>query len=211
MIESEIKVSLEGIDMDKLIGRITRFGFTHKEKKREIDIYYNGAGERDFRQTDEALRIRKVEMLGAEVQDSAADEDRSFITYKGPKMDAGTMTRLELQTGVDDGDTADAIVKALGFSPVFTVDKTRDEYWNRDLLKDPELSRNWNPVTKHAVTLCIDDVRGLGMFLEIEIMLRDAKGAGAAKANLHQLMDVLQLPQDKATTVSYLEQLMTAR
>lgn len=149
MIESEIKVSLEGIKMEELIGRITRFGFTKKEKKREIDIYYNGTGEHDFRKTDEALRIRKVEMLDGEKQESigteipgagdkdgkdtlgmAEDEDRSFITYKGPKMDAGTMTRQELQTGVENGDTADAIVKALGFSPVFTVDKTRDEYWN---------------------------------------------------------------------------------
>jgi len=243
MIESELKASLEGIDMDELRGRIQGLGFTFKAKKRETDVYFNGAaaagvqsgspavggngspvsrkngspagreggspavGEdkaavcgRDFRKTDEALRVRTVKY-----EDGGT---KSFITYKGPKQDMNSMTRTELQTDIGSGETAEAVFRALGYEPVFTVSKTREQYWNRDLLLDPLLDRNWNPVTKHVMTLCLDDVDGLGRFLEIEIMVADRKGVGAARANLHQMLDVLMIPQDNATTVSYLEQLM---
>ncbi|MCI2062242.1 MAG: class IV adenylate cyclase [Eubacteriaceae bacterium] len=243
MIESELKASLDGIDMDELRERIRRLGFTFKAKKRETDVYFNGAaaagvqsgntavggsgspvsgengspagredesptvgGEkaaacgRDFRKTDEALRVRTVTYEDGGTQ--------SFITYKGPKQDMSSMTRTELQTDIGSGETAEAVFRALGYEPVFTVSKTREQYWNRDLLQDPALDRNWNPVTKHAMTLCLDEVDGLGRFLEIEIMVAGQKGVGAARANLHQMLDVLMIPQENATTVSYLEQLM---
>lgn len=199
MIESEIKASLDGIDIGELTERMERLGFRSEGEKRQTDVYYNGR-ERDFRKTDEALRLRRTEY----------EDGRgiSAITYKGPKMDDGTMTREEIQTDVSDGAEADRLMLALGFEPVMTVEKTRRRYTNRDLLADPLLERTWNPVTKHAMAVCIDDVTGLGSFVEIEIMLKDERGLGAARANLHQMLDVLMIPQENATTKSYLEQLM---
>ncbi|MGI6204417.1 MAG: class IV adenylate cyclase [Anaerovoracaceae bacterium] len=199
MIESEIKASLEGIDREDLIARIGRLGFRAEESKHQTDVYYNGR-DRDFRKTDEALRLRRTEYAGG--------SEKSAITYKGPKMDSVTMTREEIQTDVRDGQEADRLIRALGFEPVMTVEKTRQRYTNYELLADPKLDRTWTPVTKHAMAVCIDDVSGLGPFIEIEILLKDDSGLGAARANLHQMLDVLMVPQENATTKSYLDQLM---
>ena len=49
----------------------------------QSDLYFNHPA-RDFAKTDEALRLRSV-------------GDEHFITYKGPKLDATTKTRQEIE------------------------------------------------------------------------------------------------------------------
>src|SRR6187401_1493860 len=56
----------------------------------QTDCYYAHPA-RDFAATDEALRIRSV---GGE----------SFVTYKGPKLDAATKTRREIELPLDQND-----------------------------------------------------------------------------------------------------------
>ena len=46
------------------------------------DHYFNGH-DRDFHQTDEAFRIRRM-------------GEKNFLTYKGPKRDTDTKTRIEI-------------------------------------------------------------------------------------------------------------------
>jgi inorganic triphosphatase YgiF len=56
----------------------------------EEDHYFN-APHRDFAQTDEALRIRRI-------------GPHSQLTYKGPKHAGPTKTRTELEVPLHDGD-----------------------------------------------------------------------------------------------------------
>jgi adenylate cyclase, class 2 len=74
---------------------------------------------RDFSQTDEALRIRTV-------------GDKSFVTFKGPKLDTTTKTRRELELPLDgsdaDGSQFAELLELLGFKPVAVVRKRRRKF-----------------------------------------------------------------------------------
>ena len=52
------------------------------EPAEQVDTYFSHPA-RDFAATDEALRIRSI-------------DQENFVTYKGPKLDATTKTRREI-------------------------------------------------------------------------------------------------------------------
>jgi adenylate cyclase class 2 len=110
MIEVEVKARL-----DLAIARETldRLGGEFVETEEHHDIYYN-APHRDFAQTDEALRLRRV-------------NGHSVMTYKGKKLDSLTKSREELQTPVEWDETR-LILERLGFTETAVVNKVRDVY-----------------------------------------------------------------------------------
>jgi adenylate cyclase, class 2 len=134
---------------------------------------------RDFAQTDEALRIRTAS--GA-----------SFVTYKGPKLDATTKTRreLELPLAADDADGSQfaELLAALGFTPVATVRKARREF---------RITHDGREV--HGA---LDTVDGVGTFVELELSADDAS-LQAARRVIAALAEELQFgPSERR---SYLE------
>lgn len=72
------------------------------------------------------------------------------LTYKGPKVSLQTKARVEYETELGDFAAAEAILLALGFVRTGSVCKERATY----PLPDGEI--------------CIDQVSGLGCFVEIE-------------------------------------------
>ena len=72
---------------------------------------------KDFRATDEALRIRAV-------------NEQVFVTYKGPKLDLATKTRRELELPLGHGAEAirqfSDLFASLGFRPVAEICKRRE-------------------------------------------------------------------------------------
>src|ERR1044072_3677671 len=124
----------------------------------QADHYFNHPA-RDFAQTDEALRIRQ-------------ERTQNFITYKGPRKDATTKTRQELEIqlpqGADVVSQLSALLTALGFRPVATVRKART----------PGMLQ-WNG---RQVLLAIDFVDQVGSFLELEILAVDSEIATAQTA-----------------------------
>ena len=74
--------------------------------------------------------------------------DEFFLTYKGPKVDVETKTREEIEIAVEKNIIK--ILKKLGFLEWRKVKKTREIHKLGDL------------------TVCLDDVPGLGKFIEIE-------------------------------------------
>lgn len=179
MLEAEIKASLAGVSAEVLLERAGSMGFRPAAQLRETDVYFNG-NDRDFRRTDEALRLRRVQTLpgGAE---------ESLLTYKGPKLDQVSSARTEYETAVADGETAGKLLEALGYRPVFTVEKLRREYHLAD------------------VTLCLDDVTGLGTYLELETLAPSEEAREAAVNRLLTLLDQLGISRDQLTRSSYLE------
>ncbi|MDZ7620691.1 MAG: class IV adenylate cyclase, partial [Patescibacteria group bacterium] len=87
--EVEQKFPTEGFDAvrTKLRRLHARFAETTDE---ETDLYFNHP-QRDFRETDEAFRIRRRGLANR-------------VTYKGPKIDATTKTRRELELPLPDGE-----------------------------------------------------------------------------------------------------------
>jgi adenylate cyclase class 2 len=111
-IEVEAKAYCE--DLLGFEERIKGLGAEYKSEVEQVDIYFNHPA-RDFGQTDEALRIRRV-------------GGKATFTYKGPKIDLLTKTREELKVELSDGDAMKEVLLKLGFSEVGTVRKVRRKY-----------------------------------------------------------------------------------
>ena len=62
MIEVELKAALDARQPVDLVSALSALGFFEQAAVQESDVYYNGCG-RDFRRTDEALRLRKSEAV----------------------------------------------------------------------------------------------------------------------------------------------------
>jgi len=177
MFEVEVKVRAEH---DAVELRLERLDADRAGEVIQADTYYD-APHREFGETDEALRIRRERRPGEEAD--------SRITYKGPLVDEVSKTREEVETGVADGDRLGAILEHLGFDPVATVEKSRERY----------------AVDGYTVTL--DDVTGLGEFVEVEREVA-AGDVETAREGAFDLVDRLGLDADEGIRTSYLGMLL---
>lgn len=182
MLEIEIKASLAGISVGKLLDRAGALGFEPAGQMRELDLYFNGR-DRDFQLTDEALRLRRISRIPHGPQET-------LLTYKGSKLDQISSTRMEYETVVADGEMVEKILEALGYAPVFKVDKFRREYRLGD------------------VVLCLDEVAKLGTYLELETLVPAEVQQEGAVARMLELLDQLGVPREHMTRDSYLDILL---
>ena len=98
---------------------------------------------------DEALRVRR------------SGNASWSLNYKGKNTGGKLHERPELETAVGDGETLLAILKGLDFTELITVRKSRTVF------------------TKGHITVCVDEVEGLGDFIEVEVMAEDGEATRA--------------------------------
>jgi adenylate cyclase class 2 len=110
MIEVEVKVRCS----QDILSKILALGAEFKGTECHQDIYFNSSA-KDFRKTDEALRIR-------------IKEEGARLTYKGPKLDSQTKSRRELTVEINDPTAMGTILAELGFLPSGEVKKRRTKY-----------------------------------------------------------------------------------
>lgn len=79
-------------DLRAVERELAQLGVRLGEVIEQVDCYFAHPA-RDFAETDEALRIRR----------SGSD---CFLTYKGPKIDATTKTRQEIEIPLPQGEGA---------------------------------------------------------------------------------------------------------
>jgi len=144
-IEVEAKYPLTG-SLAEWRDRLLGLGARPADSARQSDEYFAHPA-RDFVATGEAFRIRTV-------------GDWNALTYKGPLLDPLTKSRRELEiefaTGTAEASRMRELLIALGFLPGGGVKKTRTHL---ELIGDGQ-----------TLTLALDEVDGLGLFLEIEIV-----------------------------------------
>jgi adenylate cyclase class 2 len=179
MLEIEVKYSVH--DFASLEAKLRQWKAEQREERDDADEYFR-APHRDFAKTDEAFRLRRI-------------GNQNAITYKGPRIDAATKTRLEIEVPLADGTkTAEDfqnLVKALGFAPVAVVRKHRRIF----ALKRSECD----------IEICMDQVQDVGDFVELEIMAPQ-EALEQARSVLLQLAKELGL--EKSERRSYLEMLL---
>ena len=162
-------------------GRFAAMGVEFGPVVEQVDHYFNHPAH-DFAVSDEALRVRQV---GA----------TNYMTYKGPRIDSFTKTRSEIELPLPEGEHVAgdfaALFFALGFRSAGQVHKRRQN-----------ATLHWNG---HQVDVALDNVVGLGSYLELEI-LADDKTLEDAKKALQSLARNLDL--DTCERQSYLEMLM---
>ena len=174
----EVEQKFPVADFDGVAAAITEVGGVLDEPETQVDTYLNHPG-KDFAATDEALRIRQA-------------GGRSFVTYKGPKVDAETKTRREIELPLAEGaDVASqfvALFEALGFRAAGQVSKRR---------RCCHIAWEGFPVE-----VALDEVDEVGTFVELEIAAGedDVPRATAALASLAR-----RLRLNESERRSYLE------
>src|SRR5579864_8248223 len=140
----EIEQKYADADFADLERRLAALGMRPGAERVEEDHYHN-APDRDFKQTGEAFRLRRV---GA----------ANFLTYKGKRLDAAVKIRPELEVPLAEGDAAAAdflrLLGYLGYRPVAVVRKRR---------RVCHLTRKG-----YALEVCLDDLDEVGRFAELE-------------------------------------------
>jgi adenylate cyclase class 2 len=179
MLEIELKFRAD--DWSRVRTTLAGWGARPLDTHDEADHYFN-APDRDFAKTDEAFRLRRV-------------GNETHFTFKGPKRAAATKTRLEIEVPLAPGgqSAADAerMLIALGYRPVAVVEKRREMFaFDRDGFE---------------LVACLDDVRGVGRFVEIEVVADENKVDAAQAVVLAAAAD-LGLTQPE--TRSYLRMLL---
>jgi len=178
LMSYEVELKYAVTDVPQLPEKLAQFGLCFGEAVEEHDTFYQHPA-KDFAATDECLRIRH-----------RAGEYK--ITYKGPKVDRETKTRLEIELFLADNvNTArqwDQLLQALGFHPVAELKKTR---------------RSAGLVfQEQKYELSLDHIDGLGDFIELETFADEAQ-LDDAQHRIKSLAATLGLTQP--ITASYLE------
>jgi adenylate cyclase class 2 len=144
MYEVEQKFVIQ--DLPALQERLKQKQIELSDPVEQVDCYYQHPS-RDFAVTGEGLRVRR-------------EGEQAFLTYKGARLACLVKTRREIELPLPgDGTSAEnltQILEALGFQPFATVKKKRR-------------TGRYDPGSGEMV-LALDEVEGLGKFLEIEMV-----------------------------------------
>jgi adenylate cyclase class 2 len=179
MLEVEVKYAVD--DFGPVEAALAARGVTLGSARRDADQYFNAPG-RDFAATDEAFRVRSI-------------GPKNYVTYKGPKIDRETKTRLEIEVPLADGEAVAAdltrLLTHLGYRPVAVVRKSR---------RVGEFTRDG-----FEMQVTLDDVDGVGRYVELEVIAPEDRAA-AAKAAV--LAAAAELGLTRSERRSYLQLLL---
>ena len=114
--------------------------------------------------------------------------ERYRITYKGPKIGGRSKTRFEAEIGIDDPDGMAVILERLGFTKTGEVVKKRALY------------------RIGGTEICLDEVEGVGRFVELEQMGGDREKIETALFGLAAMLGLSRFERR-----SYLEMRLEGR
>ncbi|MGC9779067.1 MAG: class IV adenylate cyclase [Candidatus Heimdallarchaeota archaeon] len=172
----EVEVKLKIADLNELEMKLVEKGAILEEIVNQRDQYFNHPS-KDFSETDEALRIRE-------------DGDRIFLTYKGPKFDPKSKTRIEIDLKVENAQQLSNLLEKLNFEKVAIVSKERRIY-----LLD-------------GMHFCLDNVASIGTYLEVEKIISDKSFFEKTRKEIFRALKALKLDPKKNIRKSYLELLL---
>lgn len=204
MYEVEQKFSIADVEAFK--ASVASIGGVLQTTERHADTYYNHPA-RDFAQSREALRVRRV-------------DGTPLITYKGPKMTGAIKARQEMEWRLDPGDAdgtqTESLLASLSFRKVATVEKTRQTFFLPPASSTPASSTPAQPRPSATAiagtsrpTVVLDEVDGLGTFAEIELVVTQPSDVEDARRRIGQLAATLGLATDEPR--SYLTMLLETK
>ncbi len=166
-MEAECKYRVT--DVERARTRLKEIGAVFLRLETHRDTYLRHPS-RDFRSTDEALRIREV-------------NGEPFITYKGPRLAGPIKIRPEIELPMVAGTVEEwlGIWGHLGFVVALTVPKSREVY---------ELEH-----VGRLLTITLDQVESLGAFTEIERIVNSPSEIEQAQADIQEVGRMLQLTE----------------
>jgi adenylate cyclase, class 2 len=151
----EIKMKFKVDSFKAIEAKLANGGGPYEDV--ETDTYYAHPC-RSFNDTGEALRIRSMDT-----------EEHKVLCYKSGKSSDAVKAKREIEIPIDDqyAGSLEDILHALGFIESITVDKWRRSYSHMG--------------SGFPVTICLDDVKDLGEFVEVEIVCEEDSRQQAEK------------------------------
>lgn len=175
--ECEIKIPIK--DLETIEQNLRELGAVLISYREEYDYYIDTRPCIDLLSSDSALRVR----VSRDINNGNTYHE---LTFKGPREEQGfAKVRMELSVLVNDATKLLEILSALGFKIVTTIFKKRKIYQYGDY------------------RIYLDDVEGLGKFIEIEFIV-DKNKASLALNRILYIVEKLNMPKDFITK-SYLE------
>lgn len=190
MIEVEIKVAISNPDLlkenlKKLKGKYI-ISLDHE------DTYYNMPRKlRNFKKTDEALRLRKSIEFNKNNKENTTST-RSFITYKGKKIDQTTKTREEIEVEIKNLEKMKKLFENLGFREIFTIKKERELYEFNFKNEKIEVLIDFLPILNQN-------------FMEAEVIVESVKEVALVKEKLFEFLKKIGISKTDSIRESYLE------
>ncbi len=176
-IEVEVKLAIN--DLEELEYSLVEKGAQLEEMVKQKDHYYIHPS-RNFGKTDEALRIRE-------------EGEKIFLTYKGPKIDSKSKTRVEIETEISSYYEMNLILEKLGFQIAIIIEKERKIY-NFDGAK-----------------FCLDQVETIGSFLEVEQVIENDKEYAQIQQKLFDKIRLFNLNPEENIRDSYMEMILSKK
>lgn len=162
--------------------QLAQEGFDSHRIEQHTDLYFRHPC-RDFRQTDEAFRLRRI-------------DQETCVTYKGRRRrDTTVKSRPEIELSLvpSEYEHWKSMLVHLGFQPLPEVRKTREVFTQRT----PEYA---------GLVITLDNVEQIGKFVEIELVVESQIELGDAQARILCLAEQLGLTEIQP--LSYLAQLL---
>jgi adenylate cyclase class 2 len=167
-IEAKVKVGR----LESVAEKLRRCGAKFLQTVREEDLYFN-SGDGALIKKDCGLRLRKRQTINGKRRKV---KEKIILTYKGPRGKSVFKSRQEAQVEVDDFEATKNVLLGLGYKKHLAVNKIR-QIW--------QLSK---------CEICLDRVRRLGTFVEIE---------GPNEKTIAAVMDKLGLDKNAHISKGY--------
>lgn len=168
----EVERKREVSDPAALHGRIADLGYVPAGSAVEMDTYYSRP-DVDFMATVECLRVRQLDGF-AEVTYKPATTTGTPRNGVTAKVETNVLLR-----GDDQADAANRLLSAVGMVELAVVEKHRTM---------------WHPVGSDNVTVALDQVAGVGVFVEVEVMTRAASLAASLLEAVEDELGITDLP-----------------
>jgi adenylate cyclase, class 2 len=167
MLEIEAKVRVK--NLDAIAKKLRQMDAVFLHTVREEDLYLDSSDGKLLK-SNCGLRLRKRKYQKSKLK------SQIFLTYKGPTRKSAFKSRREIQVQVEDFDAIKNILIALGFKKNLAVNKIR-HIWKLGKCE-----------------ICLDKVRYLGTFVEVE---------GTSEKTISAVLDKLGLDKTKHIPSGY--------
>ena len=173
MLEKEVKILIESPtlgELKKLLEKDLKF---LGEEKQE-DIYFNFIY-RNFKVTDEAVRIRKT-------------NGKIEVTYKGPKSNSTIKAREEITVVIENLDNMISLLQRIGFYVVTNIVKTRLNYLDGNFIISLDYVENLGEFIEIEATTRMEDFE-IQNYTNNFVRKYNIKGKLTTKSYLELILD----------------------
>jgi len=139
-MHTEIEAKLKVDSLQEIVERLAELGAEFLEEQLQTDYYFDDVN-RTLTKTDKCLRLRRQ---------LTKEQEKVFLTYKGPKEKDQLKKRQEIEIEVGNVDSTRKLLSALGYDQALVVKKKRQIY---------QLG---------GCVVALDELPLLGSFVEIE-------------------------------------------